>query len=39
MPREHLQVALAAGNSETERIATLAPSPAWAERIAGLAHG
>jgi tRNA threonylcarbamoyladenosine biosynthesis protein TsaE len=39
MPREHLQVALAAGNSETARIATLAPSPAWAERIAGLAHG
>ena len=39
MPREHLQVALAPSNSETARIATLAPSPAWAARIAGLGHG
>lgn len=39
MPREHLQVALAAGKSETARIATLAPSQAWADRIAGLKHG
>jgi tRNA threonylcarbamoyladenosine biosynthesis protein TsaE len=38
MPREHLQVALGAGTSETARIATLAPSPAWAARIAGLHH-
>lgn len=39
MPREHLQVALAAGKNETARVATLAPSPAWAPRIAGLVHG
>src|SRR5262249_29154122 len=39
MPREHLQVALTAGTDETARIATLAPSPAWADRIAGLTHG
>ena len=38
MPREHLQIALGAGTSETARIATLAPSPAWAARIAGLNH-
>ena len=39
MPREHLEVALAAGDSEKARIATLAPSPGWADRIAGLKHG
>jgi tRNA threonylcarbamoyladenosine biosynthesis protein TsaE len=39
MPRDHLQVALAAGKSETARTATLTPSPAWAERIAGLGRG
>lgn len=39
LPREHLRVVLAAGNSETARIATLAPSPGWAARIAGLGHG
>jgi tRNA threonylcarbamoyladenosine biosynthesis protein TsaE len=39
MPREHLQVALAAGDSEKARIATLAPSPGWAARVAGLRHG
>jgi tRNA threonylcarbamoyladenosine biosynthesis protein TsaE len=39
MPREHLQVGLAAGKSEQARIATLALSPAWAARIAGLKHG
>ena len=39
MPREHLQIALAAGKSETARTATLAPSPAWAARITGLSHG
>ena len=39
MPREHLQVALAAGKGEQARIATLSPSPVWAERIAELMHG
>jgi tRNA threonylcarbamoyladenosine biosynthesis protein TsaE len=39
MPREHLQIALAAGKSEKARVATLAPSPGWAARIAGLNHG
>jgi tRNA threonylcarbamoyladenosine biosynthesis protein TsaE len=39
MPREHLQVALASGKSEMARVVTLSPSPAWAERIAGLTHG
>ncbi len=39
MPREHLQVALVAGKSETARVATLSPSPAWAHRVAGLKHG
>jgi tRNA threonylcarbamoyladenosine biosynthesis protein TsaE len=39
MPREHLQIALGAGKSDTARVATLSPSPDWAERIAGLKHG
>jgi tRNA threonylcarbamoyladenosine biosynthesis protein TsaE len=39
MPREHLQIALGAGNSEKARIATLSPSPSWADRVAGLKHG
>ena len=44
MPREHLLVALVAAESEGARIATLAPSPGWAARvaelsIAGLPHG
>ena len=39
MPREHLQVALASGKTEKARVATLSPSPAWAERISELTHG
>ena len=39
MPREHLEIALAAGKDETARVATLLPSPNWAGRIAGLRHG
>ncbi len=39
MPREHLQVALASGKNEKARVATLSPSPSWADRVAGLKHG
>ena len=39
MPREHLEIVLGSGKSESERIATLVPSPAWVARIAGLIHG
>lgn len=39
MPREHLAVALAPGARESSRIATLLPSPSWAERLSGLLHG
>jgi tRNA threonylcarbamoyladenosine biosynthesis protein TsaE len=39
MPREHLEVALAAGKSEAARVATLSASPGWADRVAGLKHG
>jgi len=39
MPREQLQVALAAGKNEKARVATLSASPGWAERVAGLKHG
>ena len=39
MPREYLDIALGPGKSENARIATLAPSPSWAARVAGLVHG
>jgi tRNA threonylcarbamoyladenosine biosynthesis protein TsaE len=39
LPREHLDIALAAGAREESRVATLTPSPSWAGRLAGLTHG
>ncbi len=36
MPAEHLVIALAAGAGENSRVATLTPSPAWQDRVAGL---
>ena len=39
LPRDHLGIALASGATETARIATITPSPAWAGRIAGLKRG
>jgi tRNA threonylcarbamoyladenosine biosynthesis protein TsaE len=39
MPCEHLQVALGAGKDDKARVATLSPSPSWADRVAGLKHG
>ncbi|HVA11677.1 MAG TPA: tRNA (adenosine(37)-N6)-threonylcarbamoyltransferase complex ATPase subunit type 1 TsaE [Stellaceae bacterium] len=39
LPTEHLGIALAAGPRATARVATLRPSPGWADRIAGLTRG
>jgi tRNA threonylcarbamoyladenosine biosynthesis protein TsaE len=39
LPRERLEIALAPGTRETSRIATLVPSPGWAQRIVGLTRG
>jgi tRNA threonylcarbamoyladenosine biosynthesis protein TsaE len=39
MPREHLEIALGPGRCESARIATIAPSPSWVARVAGLGHG
>jgi tRNA threonylcarbamoyladenosine biosynthesis protein TsaE len=39
MPREHLEIALAAGKSERARTATLLASPSWSARLAGLTYG
>jgi tRNA threonylcarbamoyladenosine biosynthesis protein TsaE len=39
LPREHLAIGLAPGACETGRIATLSPSPGWAQRVAGLQRG
>jgi tRNA threonylcarbamoyladenosine biosynthesis protein TsaE len=36
MPREHLGVTLASGQSETQRLARLEASPSWAARLIGL---
>ena len=38
MPREHLGLILSAGEVDSARHASLAASPAWASRIAGLLH-
>jgi tRNA threonylcarbamoyladenosine biosynthesis protein TsaE len=39
LPREHLGIGLAPGARETGRIATLSPSPGWAQRITGFKRG
>ena len=39
LPRDHLGIALASGATETARIATVTPSPAWTDRVAGLKRG
>ena len=39
LPRERLDIELAAGGDDGSRVATLTPSPVWTGRIAGLSHG
>ena len=39
LPAEHLGIALRSGVDENARVATLTPSPRWAERVAELRHG
>lgn len=39
MPAERLDIALAAGPRADSRVATLTPSPAWRDRVAGLKRG
>lgn len=39
MPREHLEVALAAGARAESRVVTVTPSSAWCDRLKGLEEG